>query len=191
MALTPSSTLDLGTTLPAFRLPDFDGRVVSDADLTGAHGILLVFASAHCPFVKLIQQELGRVGTDYGPRGLKIVAVGSNDIVMHPDDGPDGMRTQAVENDWTFPYLVDGDQQLALACHAACTPDLFLFDGDRELVYRGQFDDARPGNNVTSTGRDLREAVDLLLAGQPIPAAQTPSIGCNIKWKGAEPTYAV
>ena len=188
MAVTSSTMIDLGTTLPAFRLPDFDGRVVSDADLAGAPAILLVFASAHCPFVRLIQQELGRVGTDYGPRGLKIVAVGSNDIVTHPHDGPDGMRTQEVENGWTFPYLVDGDQQLARACHAVCTPDLFLFDGDRGLVYRGQFDGACPGNNVTPTGRDLRAAVDLLLAGQPIPAAQTPGIGCNIKWKvGAEP----
>jgi len=190
MAMTPSTMLDLGTELPAFSLPDFDGHVVSSADLREAKGLLLVFVSVHCPFVKLIQQELGHFGAEYGPKGLALVAVGSNDLATHPQDGPDGMREQATAHGWTFPYLVDRDQALARACKAACTPDFFLFDGDRKLVYRGQFDDARPGKSVPVTGKDLRAAVDLLLAGQAIPAEQIPSIGCNIKWlAGAEPAY--
>ncbi len=190
MAMTPSTMLDLGTTLPAFSLPDYNGTVVSDTALADAKGLLVVFVSVHCPFVKLIQEELGRFGGEYGPKGLALVAVGSNDLATHPQDGPDGMRGQATDHGWTFPYLVDRDQAFAKACKAACTPDFFLFDGKRRLVYRGQFDDARPGKNVPVTGKDLRAAVDLLLAGQAIPTGQTPSIGCNIKWgAGAEPAY--
>ena len=190
MAVTPSTMLALGTTLPDFSLPDYDGRLVSASDLTGAGGILIAFVSAHCPFVKLIQQEFGRFAAEYEPRGVRIVAVASNDLATYPEDGPASMRTQASESGWSFPYLVDADQQFAKACHAACTPDWFLFDRERRLVYRGQFDDARPGSSASPTGKDLRMAVDQLLAGEPIPPAQTPSIGCNIKWKpGGEPVY--
>lgn len=190
MAMTPSQMLDLGTTLPPFSLPDFDGTVVSSASLSGAKGVLVVFVSVHCPFVKLIQEELGRFGAEYAAKGLAVVAVGSNDLETYPQDGPDGMRAQATANGWTFPYLVDRDQAFAKACSAACTPDFFLFDANHTLVYRGQFDDARPGKPVPVTGKDLRAAADRLLTGQPIPAEQTPSIGCNIKWiAGAEPAY--
>jgi thiol-disulfide isomerase/thioredoxin len=189
MAVT-STMLELGTALPPFRLPDFDGAVVSDQDLKDARGVLVVFVSVHCPFVKLIQREIGQFAAEYAPRGLAVVAIGANDMTTHPGDGPDGMRVQAAENGWSFPYLFDETQQVAKAFQAACTPDFFLFDGDRRLAYRGQFDASRPGNNVTPTGSDLRAAADKVLSGQPVPTEQKPSIGCNIKWRaGNEPAY--
>jgi peroxiredoxin len=182
--------LELGTKLPSFQLPDYNGKTVSDRDFANASGLLVGFISVHCPFVKLIEKELGRFGEEYRPRGLGIVVIGSNDISSYPQDGPEGMKQQAASAGFTFPYLFDATQQVAQAFQAACTPDLFLFDRQGKLVYRGQFDDARPGNNVTPTGRDLREAADAVLAGRPIPEPQRPSIGCNIKWRaGNAPEY--
>ena len=190
MAATPSTMLELGTKLPQFQLPDYTGRTVSDRDFANAPSLLVAFISTHCPFVKLIEKELAAFGREYQPNGLAMVAIGSNDIGGYPQDGPDGMKTQAESAGFTFPYLFDETQKVAQAFKAACTPDLFLFDGSGSLVYRGQFDDARPGNNVTPTGKDLRAATDAVLAGKPVPAAQKPSIGCNIKWRpGNEPSY--
>lgn len=190
MAATPSTMLALGTTLPAFQLPDYAGNSVSSAGLAGAKGVLVMFVSVHCPFVKLIQAEVGRFAAEYLPKGLKIVAIGANDLATHPQDGPDGMKGQAAANGWTFPYLIDASQEVAKAFKAACTPDLFLFDANGKLAYRGQFDGARPGNGVAVTGADLRAAADRVLAGEAVPAEQRPSIGCNIKWRaGNEPDY--
>ncbi|MGE3578723.1 MAG: thioredoxin family protein [Vicinamibacterales bacterium] len=190
MAATPSTMLELGTPLPVFDLPDYSGASVSSASLAGAKGVLVMFVSVHCPFVKLIQAEVGRFASEYLPKGLRIVAIGANDLATHPQDGPDGMKGQAAANGWTFPYLVDASQQVAKAFKAACTPDLFLFDAQGRLAYRGQFDGARPGNGVAVTGADLRAAADRVLAGEPVPADQRPSIGCNIKWRaGNEPDY--
>jgi peroxiredoxin len=190
MAATPSTMLDLGTRLPPFQLSDYDGKTISDRDFANAPGLLVMFISTHCPFVKLIEQELAAFGREYQPKGVAIVAIGSNDTGSHPQDGSDGMKKQAAAAGFTFPYVFDETQKVAQAFKAACTPDLFLFDGSGTLVYRGQFDDSRPGNNITPTGRDLRAAADAVLAGRPVPAAQKPSIGCNIKWKpGNEPGY--
>jgi peroxiredoxin len=190
MAATPSTMLDLGTRLPPFQLSDYDGKTISDRDFANAPGLLVMFISTHCPFVKLIERELAAFGREYQPKGLAIVAIGSNDAGGFPQDGPDGMKKQAAAAGFTFPYVFDDTQKVAQAFKAACTPDLFLFDGSGTLVYRGQFDDSRPGNNVTPTGRDLRAAADAVLAGKPVPVAQKPSIGCNIKWKpGNEPAY--
>ena len=190
MAATPSTMLDLGTPLPPFQLKDFNGATVSSADLAGATGVLVMFVSVHCPFVKLIQAEVGRFSADYAPKGIKVVAIGANDLAMHPLDGPEGMKGQAAANGWRFPYLLDETQAVAKAFKAACTPDIFLFDGTGTLAYRGQFDGARPGNGVAVTGADLRAAADQVVAGKPVSAEQRPSIGCNIKWRsGNEPEY--
>ena len=188
MPATPSTMLDLGTTLPPFRLPDYDGTVVSDRDVANAPGLVVIFASVHCPFVKHIQDEIGRFAADYLPRGLAIIAIGANDLATHPHDGPAGMKAQATSSGWTFPYLLDETQKVAQAFRAACTPDLFLFDRHGKLAYRGQFDGSRPGNDVQPTGGDLRAAADSVLAGAAVTTPQKPSIGCNIKWKaGNEP----
>lgn len=190
MAATPSTMLELGTKLPSFQLPDCNGVMMSDRDVANASGLLVAFISTHCPFVKLIEKELGQFGRDYQPKGLAVVAIGSNDIGGYPQDGPEGMKKQSESAGFTFPYLFDESQKVAQAFQAACTPDLFLFDRSGKLAYRGQFDGARPGNNVTPTGKDLRAAADAVLAGNPVPANQTPSIGCNIKWRpGNEPVY--
>ena len=175
--------LELGTTLPAFQLPDAYGKTVSDRDSANAAGLLVAFISTHCPFVKLIENELGKFGREYGPRGLAIIAIGANDVATYPQDGPEGMKQQIKNAGFTFPYLFDETQKVAQAFQAACTPDLFLFDRNRTLVYRGQFDAARPGNNVAPTGSDLRAAADAVLVGKPVSDQQIPSIGCNIKWK--------
>ena len=189
MAMT-STMLELGTELPSFALPDFDGTVVSAADQASAPALLVAFICRHCPFVKHIRAELTRFGTDYQARGLAMIAINSNDIVEYPQDGPDGMREEAKEAGYTFPYLFDESQDVARSFKAACTPDFFLFDKDRRLVYRGQFDASRPGSNVPVTGADLRAAADAVLTGQPVPAQQKPSMGCNIKWTaGKAPAY--
>ncbi len=190
MGATPSTMLELGTPLPAFHLPDYNGKLMSDRDFANAPGLLVAFISTHCPFVKLIEKALGAFGSEYQPKGLAMIAIGANDLGGFPQDGPEGMKAQAALAGFTFPYLFDETQKVAQAFKAACTPDLFLFDGSGKLAYRGQFDAARPGNNVSPTGSDIRAAADAVLAGKPVPPAQTPSIGCNIKWRaGNEPSY--
>jgi peroxiredoxin len=190
MPEVPSTMLDLGTTLPSFTLPDFNGRTVSDADFKGAKGLLVAFICKHCPFVKHIRPEFTRFTKEYEARGLKVVAIASNDVKEFPEDGPEGMKQEAAEAGYAFPYLFDEKQQVAQAFRAACTPDFFLFDGNRRLVYRGQFDGSRPKSEVPVTGADLRAATDALLAGKPAPETQRPSMGCNIKWSpGNEPAY--
>lgn len=179
---TPSTMLELGTLAPDFRLPSFDGKVTALADFHDARGLVVAFICNHCPFVKHIRNELARFARDYQPRGIAVVAINSNDIVAYPADGPEGMAEEARSAGYTFPYLLDETQALAKAFRAACTPDLFLFDAQRRLVYRGQFDDSRPGKG-TATGADLRAACDALLEGTEVTKDQKPSIGCSIKWK--------
>lgn len=182
--------LELGTPLPAFRLPDFNGQTIASDDLRGGQGLVVVFLCPHCPFVKHVRAEFARFARDYQARGLRVVAIMSNDVGAFPQDGPDGMKQEAQDGGYTFPYLFDATQDVAKAFKAACTPDLFLFDAAGTLVYRGQFDDSRPGNGVAVTGRDLRAAADAVLAGDAVPTTQKASIGCNIKWKaGREPEY--
>ena len=190
MPETPSTMLDLGTPLPSFSLPDFNGTVVSDADFKGSKALLVAFICEHCPFVRHVRSEFARFAKEYEAKGLNVVAIMSNSIEEFPQDGPEGMKKEAQEAGYVFPYLFDKDQKVAKAFKAACTPDLFLFDGDRRLVYRGQFDGSRPKNNVPVTGADLRAAADAVLAGQKPPEQQRPSMGCNIKWyPGNEPAY--
>jgi peroxiredoxin len=190
MAKTPSTMLSLGTTAPNFKLPDTNGKIVSPADFPGKPALLVLFICNHCPYVKHIRAELARLGRDYVPRGVAIVGINSNDVVNYPDDSPANMVEEVKSAGYSFPYLYDESQAVARAYHAACTPDIYLFDKNRRLVYRGQFDDSRPGNGIPVTGRDLRAALDAVLAGKPVPADQKPSLGCNIKWKaGNEPEY--
>jgi peroxiredoxin len=184
MALTESTMLELGTIAPDFVLTDVvSGETIRRDDFRGKKGLLVLFICAHCPYVKHIEKSLGDLSADYEDKPLAIVAISSNDAKTHPADGPDGLRQQAHDNDFDFPYLYDESQYVAHVYKAACTPDPYLFDADFKLVYRGQYDDSRPGNGVPVTGKDLRAAIDLVLAGKPVPAEQKPSIGCNIKWK--------
>lgn len=184
MARTASTMLALGTPAPDFSLPDVvSGKTVSLDQAAGPRGLLVMFLCAHCPFVQHVNGELARLGRDYAGRGLGIVAISSNDADAYPEDAPDGLRAQAAQHGFTFPYLYDESQDVARALHAACTPDFFLFDAAKKLVYRGQLDGSRPGNGIAVDGRDLRTAIDRLLAGQSIPVEQMPSIGCGIKWK--------
>jgi peroxiredoxin len=185
MAETPSTMVPLGTPAPDFRLPDTDGTFVSRDDFRDAQALLTMFICNHCPFVKHIRDGLAQFGRDYQGRGLAIVAISSNDAAAYPADSPANMAKEKRATGYVFPYLYDETQQVAKAYRAACTPDFFLYDRDRRLVYRGQFDDSRPGNGRPVSGTDLRAAVDALLAGKPLPAQQKPSIGCNIKWKAA------
>jgi len=190
MARTPSTMLALGTSAPHFDLPDFDGRRHALDDFAASRALLVAFICNHCPFVKHMRAEFATFAREYAGRGLAVVAIVSNDLDVYPQDGPDAMREEARSLGYVFPYLVDADQQTARAYRAACTPDFFLFDADRRLVYRGQFDDSRPGSDRPVTGADLRLAVDAVLAGTPVDADQRPSLGCNIKWKpGNEPDY--
>jgi peroxiredoxin len=182
--------LPLGTGAPDFALPNVDGRTVTLADAAGPRGTLVMFICNHCPFVKHVADQLAALGRDCLPRGIGVVAISSNDVSLHPADSPEQMVHEAEERGYVFPYLYDETQEVAHAYHAACTPDFFLFDGDRKLAYRGQLDASRPGNDVPVTGADLRAAIDALLSGHPVPAEQRPSLGCNIKWKpGNEPAY--
>jgi len=185
MALTPSVMLELGTPAPDFSLPDVDGSTRSLADFADSPALLVMFICNHCPYVKHIQQGLVALANDYQKQGVAIVSISSNSVETHPQDGPEAMRAEAKSAGYTFSYLYDETQEVAKAYHAACTPDIFLFDRDRRLVYRGQFDDSRPGNGVPVTGRDLRAALDALLGGQPPLPNQKPSMGCNIKWRPA------
>jgi len=190
MVMTASTMLALGTEAPDFRLPDTNGKSVSLADFGDAQGMLVMFICNHCPFVKHIRQGLAAFARDYQAKGLRIVGINSNDIGISPDDRPEKMKAEVEEIGYVFPYLFDETQAVAKAYRAACTPDFFLFDGNRRLVYRGQFDRSRPGNDLPVTGADLRAAADAVLAGKTLPQDQTPSIGCNIKWReGNAPEY--
>ena len=182
--------LALGTVAPDFVLPDTDGQRVGLADFSDVPGHLVLFICNHCPFVHHIRAELARSMKRYQEMGLAVVAINSNDAEAYPGDSPEMMAREVEEFDYTFPYLIDEDQSVAKAHRAACTPDFYLFDGDRRLVYRGQFDGSRPGNDVPVTGSDLGAAVEALLRDEPISSDQRPSIGCNIKWMvGKEPDY--
>jgi peroxiredoxin len=190
MVATPSTMLALGTSAPDFRLPDVTDRMVSRDDLAGHAALLVMFICNHCPYVRHVVAEISRLGREYQERGVGVVAISSNDVAQYPDDGPAAMAEFAAAHDFTFPYLYDESQAIARAYQAACTPDFFLFDGTRRLVYRGQLDDARPANMQPIDGHDLRAALDATLAGQPAPEPQLASLGCNIKWKpGSEPVY--
>ena len=184
MVLTPSTMLALGSRAPDFQLPDVvSGDTVTLGSFTNEEALLVMFICRHCPFVVHVQEELARLGSDYRTRNVGIVAISSNDAENYPDDSPANLKAMAEELGFAFPYCYDESQEVARAYKAACTPDFFLFDGQRELVYRGQLDGSRPGNNEPVTGRDLREAMDAVLSGAAVSSDQTPSIGCNIKWK--------
>ena len=184
MAVTPSTMLPLGSDAPRFELENsVDGRRISLDDFADKEALLVMFICNHCPYVKHVREELGRLADDYLPRGVGIVAINSNSVDTHPQDGPEHMKELALAEGWGFPYLFDENQDVAKAYRAACTPDFFLFDSDRQLVYRGQLDDSRPGAGVPVTGRDLRAAIEAVLEGEPVPQEQKPSMGCNIKWK--------
>lgn len=190
MAETASTMLELGTRAPDFSLPDTEGRRVSRSDFEGAP-LLVVFICNHCPYVKHIREGLVAFAREYMPRGLAMVAVSANDAASFPADAPERMAKEAKAYGYPFPYLYDETQEVAKAYRAACTPDFYLFDRGHELVYRGQFDGSRPGNDVPVTGRDLRRAAGAVLEGKPAPEEQKASMGCNIKWKrGNEPAYA-
>ncbi|MGH7469448.1 MAG: thioredoxin family protein [Longimicrobiales bacterium] len=183
MAATSSTMLELGTVAPAFTLPDPDGTLHSTSDYAAAPALLVMFICNHCPFVKHVRAELARLGHDYRSRGVAILAVNSNDAQQYPADGPNEMRAEKEAAGYPFPYLYDEAQAVAASYKAACTPDFYLFDGQRKLVYRGQLDDSRPSNGIPVTGTHLRGALDAVLAGRPISAVQIPSIGCSIKWR--------
>ncbi|MEZ6045907.1 MAG: thioredoxin family protein [Planctomycetaceae bacterium] len=183
MVKTASTMLPLGRPAPDFSLPNVDGKTVSLSDFSGKKGLVVIFMCNHCPFVKHLASALADFGKEYQEKGLGVVAISSNDVGTHPDDSPELMKAEAVEQGYTFPYLYDETQGVAQAYKAACTPDFYLFDKDMLLVYRGQFDSSRPGNGELITGADLRAACDAVLAGEPVEAMQKPSIGCNIKWK--------
>jgi len=182
--------LPLGTDAPDFRLPDGSGKMAGLSDFKAAPALVVLFICNHCPYVKHIRAGLAAFGRDAQKRGAAVVAINANDPAEHAEDHPQKMKLEAEAAGYTFPYLFDQTQETAKAFRAACTPDIFLFDKERKLAYRGQFDDSRPGKNVPVTGRDLRAALEAVLAGKPGPAIQTASMGCNIKWKpGNAPDY--
>ena len=191
MALTPSTMLPLGTKAPDFSLKDVvSGKTISLGTFKDKAALLVMFICKHCPYVVHVKDELARLGLDYVRKPVGIVAISANDATTHPDDSPENLKAMAQELNFTFPFCFDESQETAKAYTAACTPDFFLFDRDRKLVYRGQLDDSRPGNGKPLKGKDLREAIEAVLAGKPAPKDQKPSIGCNIKWKkGNEPAY--
>ena len=180
-----SVMLPLGTTAPPFVLPDVvSGQVYSLDSFHGKDALLVMFICRHCPYVKHVEQELAKIGKDYREKKLGIVGISSNDPATYPDDAPHRLKEMAQQLDLRFPFCFDETQEVAKAYKAGCTPDFYLFDAQRRLVYRGQLDDSRPGNNRPVTGRDLRAAIDNVLAGKPVDRNQKPSIGCSIKWKG-------
>lgn len=190
MVKTASTMTSLGSSAPDFSLLNVDGRMVGLHDFDDQPALLVIFMCNHCPFVKHVADELTRLARDYLPRGVAVVGINSNDTATHPGDSPEQMVHEAEARGYPFPYLFDETQEVAQAYRAACTPDFFLYDQSRKLVYRGQLDASRPGNGVPNDGRDLRAALDALLAGKPLPEKQIPSLGCNIKWRaGGEPSY--
>lgn len=191
MVMTASTMLALGTAAPDFSLPDIDGKTVSVTDFKEAPALLVIFMCNHCPFVKYVLSGLVELIKEYQAKGVAVVGINSNDVESFPEDRPEMMAKVAKQAGFTFAYLYDETQEAAKAYRAACTPDFFLFDRERTLVYRGQMDDSRPGNDIPVTGADLRDALDSVLEGKQVSDEQKPSIGCNIKWKqGNEPEYA-
>ena len=191
MAATPSTMLALETSAPDFSLPDVvSGKTISLSTFAGKKALLVMFICRHCPYVQHVKEELARLGRNYAGTEIGIVAISANDATGYPDDAPDQLAAMAKELGFTFPFCYDESQQTAKAYTAACTPDFFLFDATGRLIYRGQLDDSRPGNNKPVTGKDLRVAIDAVLAGTPVSPDQKASIGCNIKWKKSnEPAY--
>ncbi|RMD61271.1 MAG: thioredoxin family protein [Planctomycetota bacterium] len=191
MVAVTSTMLPLGTRAPSFRLPDaVSGRTVSLEDFDEAPVLVVMFLCNHCPYVKHIRDALAALAREYTEKGVAFVAISSNDVTTHPDDSPEKMAQEAQEAGYVFPYLFDETQEVAKAYRAACTPDFYVFDKERRLVYRGQFDDSRPGSEAPPTGADLRAAIEAALAGRPPLEPQKPSMGCNIKWKpGHAPDY--
>ncbi len=184
MALTPSNMLPLGTTAPDFNLLNtVDDNLISLGEAKGTQGTLIMFICNHCPFVKHVNLELSRLAKEYKSVGINCIAISSNDVTNYPDDAPNLMKANAKAHDFIFPYLYDETQEVAKAYDAACTPDFYIFDKELKLVYRGQLDDSRPGNEKPVTGVNLRNALDALLEGTAISDIQKPSVGCNIKWK--------
>lgn len=184
MAATPSKMIPLGTEAPPFTLRDtISGDMLSLDQLKSDQATVVMFLCNHCPYVKHVNPQLVQVARDYQPQGVSFVGISSNDVETYPEDSPEEMKKVAQQLGYPFPYLYDESQEVARSYQAACTPDLYVFDGDMKLVYRGQLDDARPKNEQPVTGRDLRQALDNVLAGKPVSADQKPSIGCNIKWK--------
>lgn len=185
-----STMLEIGTLAPDFTLPDTEGKMLSRDHFKGKKGLLVMFLSNHCPFVKHIRHELRNVAEEYQNKDVGVVAIMSNNVQTHPEDSPAKMAEEVENIGYTFPYLYDETQLVAKAYRAACTPDLYLFNSDFKLVYRGQFDGSRPGNQVPVTGMDIKNALNAMLAGEQVPDNQIPSVGCNIKWKpGKEPDY--
>ena len=190
MVKTASTMLPLGTSAPDFSLPDTEGKAVSLSDFVDSPALLVIFMCNHCPYVKHVAGELSVLVTEYQKKGVAVVGINSNDVANYPDDSPEKMAEEVVAQGYTFPYLYDESQATAQAYRAACTPDFYVFDSQQKLVYRGQMDDSRPQSGVPVTGHDLRGALNAVLAGQPVPEPQKPSLGCNIKWKpGGEPEY--
>lgn len=190
MVKTASTMRKLGTEAPDFRLRQLNGELIGLNDFEDSEVLVVMFICNHCPFVKHIRQGLADFGRDYLDLPVGIVAINSNDVSTHPEDSPEAMELEARDAGYTFPYVYDETQEVARAFRAACTPDFFVFDKNRRLVYRGQFDSSRPGNELPVSGSDLRQAVDALLQGRPVSQEQRPSVGCNIKWKaGFEPDY--
>lgn len=191
MARTESTMLELGTPLPAFELLDpVTGNSLSDQELRSRRATVVMFICNHCPYVQRIRDGIAKFGHDYASSEVGIVAISSNDSTAYPDDSPDKMKEEVERFGYSFPYLFDEDQSVAKAFRAACTPEFYVFDGNHQLAYRGQFDSARPGNDTPSTGEDVRAALDAILSQTPVSADQTPSLGCNIKWKaGNAPDY--
>lgn len=183
MALTPSTMLALGTVAPEFSLPDTEGKLVSLNQEAQNKPFLVMFICNHCPYVKHIRKELAALTSEFQKQGLAVFGINSNDFTAYPEDSPRKMALEKKDMHYTFPYLVDESQDVAKAYDAACTPDFFLFDKEKRLVYRGQLDESRPGNGIPVTGKDLKAAVEKVLAGQKPDSVQKPSIGCNIKWK--------
>lgn len=184
MSLTPSNMLPLGTKAPDFKLVDtLDNTTKSLNQLKGTTGTLVMFICNHCPFVIHVNSQLSQLAKDYISKGIKCIAISSNDVENYPQDGPELMKQNAIDNAYSFPYLYDQNQDVAKAYNAACTPDFFLFDNDLKLVYAGQLDDSRPGNGIPVTGKDLRAAIDALVNNDAVNPNQKPSMGCNIKWK--------
>ncbi|MBF2057270.1 MAG: thioredoxin family protein [Cyanobacterium sp. T60_A2020_053] len=191
MARTPSTMLDLGTIAPDFSLPDaVSGKQISLTDFKDCQGLLVIFLSCHCPFVKHVRAEFARIAKDYLPKNIGIVGISPNNVEKYPDDAPEFLKAMAEEESFNFPVCYDETQEVAKAYRAACTPDYYLFDSNMKLVYRGQLDDSRPSLDIAVTGADMRRALDALLAGEEINPDQKPSLGCNIKWiPGNEPDY--